>query len=517
MLSFLGSSSFSFRHARRANKHRKARTSRPTASSASINNQQIITKNTETSAEATSNAAADSAESAGPVTTPTALHEASLCCVEQNLFRSHLPLAYTIAPEPSSSALEPVDSTDSTVSTDSTASTDSAASLMHSPDVVPILHPNEVLLQRFPQKTSMKRVSPLRLASLESSTSSTPEPTPSSQPVQASQTGRRFRSGSLIDHFSRNSARGTDTQPSQASTPPTFTPTTTTTTTTTPDLPPHATFTTCNGSTPCAADSADSALAETAHAYLTKDARPGTLYVTSERLLFLPTDSDDTTASSNSSGFDVVIAGMDTMRVVESDAGAWFFVCYEGPHLTTLPFKTKTRARSFLKLMSNIRFEQKVRESLPPMYTSQGEGECCQRGGSLAQCRTCAETAMRDWAAEDLKLPSYAESEEAVRQYLIRLGLMPATGVFDRQSGELDVLSMLAQACAPPEGGVPATPQQSQQSQQGRRASAPAAGSRRRAASTTHNTAANASGSGSGNAMGYHPDERIYGVPLVWI
>lgn len=206
------------------------------------------------------------------------------------------------------------------------------------------------------------------------------------------------------------------------------------------------------------------------------------------------------------------------MRAVESDQGAWFFVCYEAAYITTIPFKNKARARSFLKLMSNIRFEQKVRQSLPPMYTMYGcsslKGPCCT---CAPLCQACADRQLVDWSREDDKLPSYAESEEAVRQHLIDLGLMAPSAVLDRQNSELDIMGMLSQACAPPSlDGGPAlqtrelqeqaqAQQQAQHVQGERRGSTPATWSRRR---TSRAAAA---------AAAYNTDERLYGVPLVWI
>jgi hypothetical protein len=212
------------------------------------------------------------------------------------------------------------------------------------------------------------------------------------------------------------------------------------------------------------------------------------------------------------------------MKAVQSDAGQWYFLCYEGFYVCTIPFKNHTRARSFLKLIANIRFEQMVRRSLPPKYSlPAGRERPCgcvaaatSRGVYSVMCGACAGADNVDWDGEDERLPTYIESEEAVRQHLISLGLLAEDTPFDRQNSTFDVISMLAQACSPPnrdlETATLAHP---------RRNSAPdppasAAGGRTRGvrrASVPQPRAPTL----QRRAGAYAAEEHVYTVPLVWI
>lgn len=426
--------------------------------------------------------------------TNSANNEIAACCVEDSLFRLHMPLAYglTISDEV---GLAPIDSSSSTESVEQSPSL--------TPDTVPIFHPNEVLLQRFPHKVSMKRVSEIRLAarSQVSGSLSLSNASGSLSPT------RKSRSSSIIETLSRMSSRNnepanpttTTTMPNESNDHINATNTSTTNSTT------------CTGAFPCKpCKITTTPTSESSHDYLTRLGTKGTLYVTSERLLFLSDDqssqssSGDVPASGPAQGteFDISIAAIDTMKVVESDKGMWFFVCYDGLYLSTIPFKTSSRARSFLKLISNIRFEQMVRHSLPPKYSSITK-PCCS-SGHHPMCEACASLDHSDWEAEDNKLPTYLESEEAVRQYLINLKLIPSDSPFDRQNSTFDVMSMLAQACSPPslDGPTTATVQQPPQPPQRRRQSTPNTPGRSRIV---------------GRVIHSNPDDRLYGVPLVWI
>ncbi|KAF5102560.1 hypothetical protein D0Z00_000270 [Geotrichum galactomycetum] len=266
-----------------------------------------------------------------------------------------------------------------------------------------------------------------------------------------------------------------------------------------------------------------SLVSEESHQYLTRNCAPGTLYVTTERLLFVPINASSTTPAQ----FDILISDIDTMKAIQSDAGQWYFLCYEGSYLCTIPFKNHTRARSFLKLIANIRFEQMVRRSLPPKYTLPcGGARPCgcvaaatSRDVYSVMCGACAGADNVDWAGEDERLPTYSESEEAVRQHLITLGLLTEDTPFDRQNSTFDVISMLAQACSPPNRDL-ATAAATSAQPHPRRNSAPepplVAGTRTpgaRRASVPQPRAATL----QRRPGVYAAEEHVYTVPLVWI
>lgn len=121
-------------------------------------------------------------------------------------------------------------------------------------------------------------------------------------------------------------------------------------------------------------------LKEYTHAYLSRGAAKGTIYVTSERLIFIPRAPRKESLlnvlpqATSQLEYSVHIVDIDTMKVVQSSRGQWFFVCYENLFVCTMPFKSRNRAWSFLKLVANIRFEQMVRKHLPPRYTRLSSG-----------------------------------------------------------------------------------------------------------------------------------------------
>lgn len=418
------------------------------------------------------------------------------------------------------------------------------------PEIVPIFHPNEVLLQRFPNKTSFKRPSEIRLHKAHNpsanSTNSNdagkaprrnragtqPQPYTTSQPQLT--TTRRFRSSSLIEHLTRISSRNSTNNDYSSSNDLINDETTTTSLTNITNNAPlsslsgsHTQANTSNGSptaTTRTTTATPAVISEVSQQYLTRNCVPGTLYVTTERLLFVPNSTPST--APGSAQFDILISAIDTMKAVQSDAGQWYFLCYEGSYVCTIPFKTNARARSFLKLIANIRFEQMVRRSLPPKYTlpAGGERECgcvaaaASRDVYSVMCGVCAGADNADWDGEDERLPTYSESEEAVRQYLISLGLLAENTPFDRQNSPYDIISLLAQACSPPNrdlesagsGGAyprrnsaPETPASASggRTPGGRRASVP----QPRARNLQRRTGI------------YAAEEHVYTVPLVWI
>ncbi|CAN6612122.1 hypothetical protein TRVA0_005S00540 [Trichomonascus vanleenenianus] len=164
--------------------------------------------------------------------------------------------------------------------------------------------------------------------------------------------------------------------------------------------------------------------------YLTAGSQPGVLYVTTERIIFVP-------LSEMKIGFSIPIEDITTMKVLESDTikDSWFFVCYVGSFVSTMPFGSKAPAKAFMNLIANLHFEHKIRQNLPPRYTGRQS-----IGGSLTQ-----ET---PWEVEDSRLPSYDESEGALKQYMVNEGLIHEDHPLNRNDENLG--SLIALASAPP-------------------------------------------------------------------
>ncbi|KAK9241201.1 hypothetical protein V1525DRAFT_392425 [Lipomyces kononenkoae] len=170
------------------------------------------------------------------------------------------------------------------------------------------------------------------------------------------------------------------------------------------------------------------------HSYLTKKGKMGALWVTTMRLMFVPN-------TPGSKGCSVGMLDIENMKTIESDLKVWFFVASLSTHIFTVPFSTQQRAQAFLKLMSNLRFEHKVRQSLPPPYRRKSESVYdCPRpsidsitlpgspGSDMGSIEEAIEVEEAEWADNDRHLPTYAESEGAVERYLIDRGLLSEDG-----------------------------------------------------------------------------------------
>jgi hypothetical protein len=131
-------------------------------------------------------------------------------------------------------------------------------------------------------------------------------------------------------------------------------------------------------------------LCENDHDELTKGNQHGTLYVTSERVIFVPDEPEQ-------KGWSVMITKLEKTKVLTSTEQKTFFVAYIGNSICSIPFSTIKRAKSFLKLISNINLEHMIKQHLPPLYSS-------------------------NWDEEYNKLPTYQDSESALRKYLTSKG-----------------------------------------------------------------------------------------------
>ncbi|RDW25373.1 hypothetical protein B0I72DRAFT_167330 [Yarrowia lipolytica] len=230
---------------------------------------------------------------------------------------------------------------------------------------------------------------------------------------------------------------------------------------------------------------------EAAVSYLTNDTETGSVWITTERLIFVP-------QKAGHKGFYVHIDNLDCMKVVcmavcDVDYDYWshpqlskkpyFFVAYEGTNFLTVPFSTHARASSFLKLLSNIRFEHMVKSCLPPPYMScvvcssecNMDAEADSSGGSSSESSSCRSSISEsdleridststtatstisstpclchdDWVHEDNVLPTYQDSEHALKLYLIKRGLLQPEEHFERGT-HAQASNILAQANAPP-------------------------------------------------------------------
>lgn len=344
-------------------------------------------------------------------------------CVGSTLYsdlaRSQVPLTYYLVPQTNSHhALLSHVPTGAVPGAEYTC--DASPAPYPSDEITPILHPNEILLQRFPNKLAMKRgrehcrPSPKHV-SLHPTAGTDSDVTWSAWILHNTSSGSLQADG----HHPHINATGASAAPQSEAL-------------------------------------REEKQAES-HELLRKNLRQygtrGTIYVTSERILFVPNPQKYFPASAAAPSleeleFEIWHLAIDAVKVLESGEGKSFFVCYDGSYITTIPFKNALRAHSFLKLVSNIRFEQMIRQSLPPKYETPSQA-CCQ-GGQRPQCESCATLDLADWNAEDNVLPSYIESEEAVRQYLITLRLISQDLPFDRANPSHNVVGLLTQALLPP-------------------------------------------------------------------
>ncbi|KAK9473126.1 uncharacterized protein V1510DRAFT_363908, partial [Dipodascopsis tothii] len=131
------------------------------------------------------------------------------------------------------------------------------------------------------------------------------------------------------------------------------------------------------------------------HSFLTRGATAGALWVTSERLVFVPRDV-------GTDGYSVPVLELDTLKVVKSSADVWFLLARMGGDMFAAPFSSQRRANAFCRLVANLRFENRVRLTLRAPASDEPEA----------------------WAALDAYLPTYRESEDAVERYLVAAGLV---------------------------------------------------------------------------------------------
>lgn len=230
---------------------------------------------------------------------------------------------------------------------------------------------------------------------------------------------------------------------------------------------------------------------ESSHMYLTHGFSKGNLFVTTQRILFSPVVKRNTSLlpTLDNSEFSLNIADIDTMKVIQSSRGQWFFVAYEDLFVFTIPFKSKNKAIHFLKLVSNIRFETMISKNLTPMYEfdqSMLEADDCSNvcspsnsnsstvGHSLnkaagdkvkttcncfqlhalhiptACCSTCFHLSYSSFLNSNTYLPSYDESEHAVGLYLQHLNLISDALIYDRTDLNIDPEALLSAAAGPP-------------------------------------------------------------------
>ena len=175
---------------------------------------------------------------------------------------------------------------------------------------------------------------------------------------------------------------------------------------------------------------------ENSYKHLADGSVLGSVYVSTDRIIFTP-------RSASHVGFSINIIDITSMQVIQCHDGSkaaatstkskpglgqWYFMSYVNSNVITIPFSSKIRSKTFLKLIANIRFEHMVRKHLPPTY--------------------CNDDKNIDWINEDTNLPSYDESEQALRLYLISQGLLRENQTLDRSMGLSSLLIALA-SCPP--------------------------------------------------------------------
>ncbi|ANB11840.1 hypothetical protein AWJ20_64 [Sugiyamaella lignohabitans] len=189
--------------------------------------------------------------------------------------------------------------------------------------------------------------------------------------------------------------------------------------------------------------STTAAITENCHDELSDQTHPGVIYVTSERLIFVP-------KSELIDGYTLDITSLSCMKAIESTKRVWFFVCYKDNNsIATIPFSSQARCQAFLRLIKNIRFEHMVRQCLPPRYThysipeetnstmdtdsdSPADSNYTLSSSTPPNDNGSSEFQPDEWWYGDNQLPSYNDSEEALHKYLTNLGLLTETEPLDR-------------------------------------------------------------------------------------
>ncbi|KAK9428318.1 hypothetical protein V1505DRAFT_410315 [Lipomyces doorenjongii] len=92
-----------------------------------------------------------------------------------------------------------------------------------------------------------------------------------------------------------------------------------------------------------------------------------------------------------------------------SGTGFRVFLANLTTHIFTVPFSTQQRTQAFLKLMSNLRFEHKVRQSLPPPYRRKSESvyDCPRPSSAVDALHDGACDRVRTRRARSTRYPSY--------------------------------------------------------------------------------------------------------------
>lgn len=87
----------------------------------------------------------------------------------------------------------------------------------------------------------------------------------------------------------------------------------------------------------------------------------GRLYLTTERLVFVPRNPEH-------SGYSIFISAISMLKIVRDQAGQSYLCCYVEDKMAPLPFATIAQAEVMLRRIANVRFEHLLRYHVTPEY-----------------------------------------------------------------------------------------------------------------------------------------------------
>lgn len=97
--------------------------------------------------------------------------------------------------------------------------------------------------------------------------------------------------------------------------------------------------------------------------HLRSNSYRGRLYLTTERLIFVPRKNEHP-------GYSIFITAINMLKIVRDGSGQPYLLCYVGEKVATLPFCSLEAAQTMLRRLANIRFEHLLRYHVAPEYDS---------------------------------------------------------------------------------------------------------------------------------------------------
>lgn len=102
---------------------------------------------------------------------------------------------------------------------------------------------------------------------------------------------------------------------------------------------------------------------ENHHRHLRSNTYRGRLYLTTERLVFVPRSPDHP-------GYSIFISAISMLKIVRDLSGQPYLLCYVKDKMAPLPFATIDQANAMLRRLANVRFEHLLRYHVTPEYDS---------------------------------------------------------------------------------------------------------------------------------------------------